>query len=122
MPTRGVLGRGELPFTSIALGFRLFGLYDWAGRVPLAVWGSIGIAATYLLVARLADKLTAALSAVVLATTPLYFLQARVMLGDIVTMAAYAGAYAGLGGARASIRGGETRRGATSRSGSASSR
>jgi 4-amino-4-deoxy-L-arabinose transferase-like glycosyltransferase len=97
MPTRGVLGRGELPFTSIALGFRLFGLYDWAGRVPLAVWGSIGIAATYLLVARLADKLTAALSAVVLATTPLYFLQARVMLGDIVTMAAYAGAYAGLG-------------------------
>jgi hypothetical protein len=97
MPTRGELGRGELPFTSIALGFRLFGLYDWAGRVPLAAWALLGAGATYWLVARLSDRLTAALSAVVLASTPLYFLHARVMLGDIVTMAAYAGAYAGLG-------------------------
>lgn len=97
LPTRGVLGRGELPFTSIALGFRLFGLYDWAGRLPLAVWALLGVGATYLLVVRLADRRTAALSAIVLASMPLYFLHARVMLGDIVTMAAYAGAYAGLG-------------------------
>src|SRR4051812_10404777 len=39
VPTRSELGRGELPFTSIAVGFRAFGLHDWAGRLPLALWG-----------------------------------------------------------------------------------
>ncbi len=97
MPTRGELARGELPITSIALGFRLFGLFEWAGRLPLALWGLGGAAASYWLVARLADRKAAALTVIVLATTPLYFLQARTMLGDIVTMAAFAGAIAGLG-------------------------
>jgi 4-amino-4-deoxy-L-arabinose transferase-like glycosyltransferase len=97
MPTRGELGRGELPITSVGLGFRLFGLYEWAGRLPLALWGLGGAAASYWLVARLADRTAAALTVIVLATTPLYFLHARTMLGDIVTMAAFAGACAGLG-------------------------
>src|SRR5262245_46753213 len=30
MPKIGELGRGELPFDSIALGLRVFGLHDWA--------------------------------------------------------------------------------------------
>src|SRR6266545_5488746 len=40
MPKLGDLGRGELPFDSIAMGFRLFGLHEWSGRLPLAIWGS----------------------------------------------------------------------------------
>ena len=36
VPTRSELGRGELPFTSMAAGFRIFGLHEWAGRLPLA--------------------------------------------------------------------------------------
>lgn len=97
IPTTSELGRGELPFTSIAVGMRLFGLSEWAGRLPMATWGLLGVLATVLLLARLADRVTAAFGALVLATMPLYFLQARTMLGDIVTMASLAIAVAGLG-------------------------
>jgi 4-amino-4-deoxy-L-arabinose transferase-like glycosyltransferase len=97
VPTRTELGRGELPFTSIAAGFRVFGLHEWAGRLPLAIWGLLGVAATYFLVVRLADRRSAWFSVLVLATMPLYFLHARTMLGDIVTMSALALATAGLG-------------------------
>ncbi|HEX2674335.1 MAG TPA: glycosyltransferase family 39 protein, partial [Polyangiaceae bacterium] len=96
VPTRSELGRGELPFTSIALGFRLFGLHEWAGRLPLALWALVGLAATYLLVRRLADRRSAWFAVLVLATMPLYFLHARTMLGDIVTMSALALAVSGL--------------------------
>ncbi len=97
VPTRRELGRGELPFTSIALGFRLFGLSDWAGRLPLALWGLMGIAATYLLVSRLLDRGAARVSALLLGVTPLYFVQARTMLGDAASLACMALASAGLG-------------------------
>jgi hypothetical protein len=97
VPTRSELGRGELPFTSIAVGFRLFGLHEWAGRLPLAIWGLLGLSASYLLVSRLADRRSAWFSVLVLASTPLYFLHARTMLGDIVTMSALALSVAGLG-------------------------
>jgi 4-amino-4-deoxy-L-arabinose transferase-like glycosyltransferase len=97
VPTRSELGRGELPFTSIAAGFRVFGLHEWAGRLPLAVWGVVGLLATYLLVSRLSDRRSAWFSVLVLSTMPLYFLHARTMLGDIVTMAALALALCGLG-------------------------
>lgn len=97
VPTLAELGKGQLPFSSVALGFQLFGLSDWAGRLPLAVWALAGIAATYLLVSRLADRVAAAYAVIALATVPIYFLQARTMLGDGVTLAAVALATAGLG-------------------------
>jgi 4-amino-4-deoxy-L-arabinose transferase-like glycosyltransferase len=97
VPTLGELARGQLPFTSVALGFRLFGLHEWAGRLPLALWGLVGILATWTLVARLADRAAAAFAALVLATTPLYFLHARTILGDVVTMSAVAIATLGFG-------------------------
>lgn len=96
LPTRGELDRGELPFTSMALGLRLFGLHVWAGRVPLVVAAVAGLAATYLVVRRLASLRAAALSVLVLATMPLYFLQARTLLGDGMTLAALAVAVSGL--------------------------
>src|SRR6185503_1456214 len=96
LPTRGEVDRGELPFTSMAVGLRLFGLSAWAGRLPLCVWGMLGLVAIYLLVSRLADRVAAALSVLVLATMPLYFVHARTMLGDGVTMASLAIALAGL--------------------------
>ncbi|HVW29022.1 MAG TPA: glycosyltransferase family 39 protein [Polyangiaceae bacterium] len=96
VPTAGELGKGELPFTSIALGLRVFGLHEWAGRLPMALWGLVGVVATYFLVARLVDRIAAVFAVVVLSTTPLYFLAARTMLGDIVTMSGLAVAVAGL--------------------------
>jgi 4-amino-4-deoxy-L-arabinose transferase-like glycosyltransferase len=97
MPRLGDLGRGELPFDSIAIGFRVFGLHEWSGRLPLALWGIVGIVCLYWLLARLVDRRTGVYGALILCTMPLYFLQARTMLGDIVTMASVSIAFAGLG-------------------------
>src|SRR4029077_20394027 len=47
LPQLNDLGRPQLPFTSIAMGFKMFGLHEWAGRAPLALWGVLGVAATY---------------------------------------------------------------------------
>ncbi|HEU5077368.1 MAG TPA: glycosyltransferase family 39 protein, partial [Polyangiaceae bacterium] len=97
VPIRRELGRGELPFTSIALGFKLFGLSDWAARLPIAAWASLGALSTFALVARLADVRAACLSTLVLCATPLYVVHARSLAGDSVTMAAFALALAGTG-------------------------
>lgn len=97
LPTRGELGRGELPFTAVAIGFRLFGLSAWAGRLPLCLFGIAGLFALQVLVRRLAGARASWLAVLALSTTPLYFLHTRTMQGDIVLMAAQAGAMAGLG-------------------------
>ncbi|HEX7671481.1 MAG TPA: glycosyltransferase family 39 protein [Polyangiaceae bacterium] len=96
VPTAGELGRGELPFTAIAAGLKLFGLSEWAGRLPMALFGLLGVVATVVLLARLVDRVTASFAAIVLATTPLYFLQSRTILGDIVTLSGLAVAVCGL--------------------------
>ncbi len=96
LPIRADLGRGELPFTSAALGFRLFGLSEWAGRLPLALWSLVGLASLYAALCRLWDRRVALYATLVLATTPLYFLHARVLLGDAVTLATFAMAWSGL--------------------------
>jgi Dolichyl-phosphate-mannose-protein mannosyltransferase len=95
LPIRADLGRGELPFTSAALGFRLFGLSDWAGRLPLALWSLVGLASLRAALGRLWDRRVALYATLVLSTTPLYFLQARVLLGDAVTLATGAMAWSG---------------------------
>jgi len=95
LPHLNDLGRPQLPFTSIALGFKLFGLHEWSGRLPLALWGLIGVVSLYFAIARLVDKRAALYAALALSTMPLYFVQARTMLGDIVTMSGVAMAFAG---------------------------
>jgi 4-amino-4-deoxy-L-arabinose transferase-like glycosyltransferase len=96
LPHLNDLGRPQLPFTSIAIGFKLFGLHEWAGRLPLAIWGLAGVVATYAWVARLFDRRTGVYAAIVLSTLPLYFVQARSMLGDICAMSGLAMAFGGL--------------------------
>ena len=96
LPHLNDLGRPELPFTSMALGFKLFGLHEWAGRLPLAIWGVVGVVATYGFVSRLVDRRAGLFSAIALSTMPLFFVQARTMLGDIVTMTSVAIAFGGL--------------------------
>ena len=96
LPIRADLGRGELPFTSAALGFRLFGLADWAGRLPLLLWSLLGLGALYAALGRLWNRRVALYASLGLATTPLFFLQARALLGDAVTLATFAIAWSGL--------------------------
>lgn len=96
LPIRADLGRGELPFTSAALGFRLFGLADWAGRLPLTLWSLVGLGSLHLALRRLWNDRVASYGSLILATTPLYFLQARALLGDAVTLATFTMAWSGL--------------------------
>ncbi len=96
LPHLNDLGRPQLPFTLIALGFSFFGLQEWAGRAPLALAGLVGAVVTYGFVARLVDRRAGVFSALALLTMPLYFVQARTMLGDVTTMAALAMAFGGL--------------------------
>lgn len=95
MPTLSDLGAGELPFTSMALGLSVFGLEDWAGRLPLALWGVVGALVMFAFLARYVRPRAGTYAVVALVTMPLYFMQARTMLGDIVTMAAFAMAFFG---------------------------
>ncbi len=96
LPHLNDLGRPQLPFTVIALGFKLFGLHEWAGRLPLAACGLLGVLATYAWVARLFDRRTGVYASIALTTMPLYFVQARSMLGDICAMSGLALAFGGL--------------------------
>jgi len=96
MPHLNDLGRPELPFTSMALGFKLFALHEWSGRLPLALWGVAGAVALYAAVARMVDKRAGLYSVLALCTMPLYFVQARAMLGDIVIMSGISMAFSGL--------------------------
>ncbi|MGA2450211.1 MAG: glycosyltransferase family 39 protein, partial [Polyangiaceae bacterium] len=95
LPHLNDLGRPQLPFSSIALGFKLFGLHEWAGRLPLALWGVVGVLATYAFTARMFDRRTGVYSVIALCTMPVYLVQARMMLGDICTMAALALSFGG---------------------------
>ncbi len=99
LPTLSDLKMGELPFTSMALGFRAFGLHDWTGRLPLAIWGFLGVVALHELLARLIHRRAGLYAAIALVTMPLYFMQARTMLGDIVTMASVTIGFVGFAGA-----------------------
>lgn len=96
LPTLGDLGRNELPITSAALGFKLFGLHDWAGRLPLALWGVLGLIVMWLWLSRMVAPRAATYATLLLGTTPLYFVHARTLLGDIVTMVSMIAAFAGL--------------------------
>jgi uncharacterized protein (TIGR02266 family) len=96
IPTLGDVGRGELPITSIALAFRLFGLGEVAGRLPMALWGIAGLCALWLWLGRMSGRRAGTYGALLLFTTPLYFVHARTMLGDVVTMASLIFSFGGL--------------------------
>jgi hypothetical protein len=96
LPHLNDLGRPQAAFTAMALGFKYFGLHDWSGRVPLALIGLLGVLATYGFMSRLVDRRAGVFSAAVLISSPLYFVQARTMLGDVVPMAALAMSFGGL--------------------------
>lgn len=96
VPTVEEIGRGELPVLTLALALHVFGSEAWALRLPLFLWGLLGLGASYWINARFGGRRLGLLSLVVLVTCPLYFVQARTALGDIATMACQAVAFAGL--------------------------
>jgi hypothetical protein len=95
VPTRGELGRGELPFLLVALGFSGFGASAAVGRGVFALCGMFGIAALYLVTRRFASRRAAALAVLALASSPLYALHARTLTGEITLLAATSISFAG---------------------------
>ena len=95
VPTRGELGRGELPFLLVALGFRGLGASAAVARGVFALCGLLGIAALYLVTRRFASRRAAAIAVLALASSPLYALHARTLTGEITLLAATSLAFAG---------------------------
>lgn len=96
LPSVEEVGRGELPLFLSAVGFLVFGLHDWAGRLPIALFALGGALGFHFVCRRLAGPRQAALGTMALASTPLFFVQGRTLLGDGVTMACSALSFAAL--------------------------
>ncbi len=83
-----------------ALSFRLFGTTTWAGRLPIVLFGAIGVVALYWLMALWRNQTAARAASVCLATSFGYFIYARTLMMDapltalfVVAMAAFFSAW-----------------------------
>jgi len=72
----------------VSLGFHFFGIHEWSGRLPIALMGLVTLALVALLVRRYEGKRAGLYALAIAATSPLFLLNSRQMLGD-------AGAFAG---------------------------
>lgn len=92
---RGEL-RGAVMVQSVALGFRLFGVTESAGRIPLALWILAGAIVATIAVSRLIDPRAGLFTGAVFVTMPMVLAQGRLVLGDAATMGAFAVAFGAL--------------------------
>jgi hypothetical protein len=67
-----------------AASMKIFGLNEFAARLPSALCGLLTVLATYLIARRLYDRRTALLSATILATSTGFVLQSRIILTDMM--------------------------------------
>src|SRR5579875_1420501 len=65
-----------------ALSYRLFGTATWAGRLPIVLFGAIGVMALYWLIALWRNRAAALAASVCLATSFGYFIYARTLMMD----------------------------------------
>ncbi len=90
-------GSTEVTPWLVSLGFRAFGVHEWAGRLPLALTGLLTVALALALVTRFADARAGVYAALITATSPLFLFNARTMLGEAPSFALQAAiALAGL--------------------------
>lgn len=94
--TKRQIGQGELAATSPALGFALFGVSDWAGRVASLGWGIITILCLWMVISRIAGRMARVVAALCLVSLPLFAWQTRTMLGDAATIGTLAMSTTGL--------------------------
>lgn len=67
-----------------AASIKLFGLSEFAARLPSALCGLTTVLATYLIARKLYDRRTALISAVILGTSAGFVLQSRIILTDML--------------------------------------
>lgn len=75
----------------VSLGFRLFGVDEWSGRLPIALSGVIAAALAYPLVARFAGRRAGAYAVLIAGTSPLFLFNTRTMLGEAPAFALQTG-------------------------------
>ena len=73
-----------LIFWMMASSFKLFGISALAARIPFALVGILGVYLAYRMVARTVDSRRGLWAALVVSTSPFYFLIARQAITDIV--------------------------------------
>lgn len=66
----------------VSTGFTAFGVQEWAGRLPIALFGLVALVGIFALVARFSDRWTGVIAALVTATSPMFLVNARAMLGE----------------------------------------
>lgn len=71
----------SLSVRAASLGFRLFGTYEWAGRLPIALCALLTVVVTLVMVARQLGLRAGCYAAVILATTPAFVLNGRALAG-----------------------------------------
>jgi len=65
----------------VAQGFSLFGIHEWAGRLPIALAGLLALAVLGVGAARAAGLRTGLVAALIAASSPLVLLNSRTMMG-----------------------------------------
>ncbi len=74
----------------VSRGFALFGIHEWAGRLPIALAGVAAVLLAYLLGARYGGTRSGVYAALIAGTSPLFVFNARAMLGEAPGFAAQA--------------------------------
>jgi 4-amino-4-deoxy-L-arabinose transferase-like glycosyltransferase len=65
----------------VATGFSLFDVHEWSGRLPIALAGLFALLAAYVLVSRVSDRRAGLYAVIAAASSPLFLLNARQMVG-----------------------------------------
>ncbi|HMI91838.1 MAG TPA: glycosyltransferase family 39 protein [Polyangiales bacterium] len=86
----------------VSQGFKVLGVHEWSGRLPMALGGVATALLSYALVRRFSDQRAALYALAIAGTSPMLVLNARTMLGEAPTLALQAalvacGAYAVFG-------------------------
>ena len=74
----------------VSRGFALFGIHEWAGRLPVALCGVLAAFAAFALATRYLDLRAGVYAALIAGTSPLFVFNARAMLGEAPAFAAQA--------------------------------
>lgn len=77
------LDKPPMAYWAVAASMRLWGYSEWAVRAPVALAGLSGVLAAYLLASRLGGPRAGLWSALILQTSMLYFVMARMLTCDI---------------------------------------
>jgi 4-amino-4-deoxy-L-arabinose transferase-like glycosyltransferase len=70
-------------FAAVAVSLRVFGANEWGARMPSALCGLATMVVLYAFARRQYDPVTAALSLIVMATSPMVFAFSRIVIVDI---------------------------------------